>query len=230
MNLFDTTPYLATTTTTVAPRLVYAVDATNTTNADVVTDLARLGYLPEPVLDPTFGVAGGMWQAYRPGQVVTSDLKPGVADLIADFTRLPFEDDSFGSCVFDPPYRLAGTVTGEEEVDDRFGIRAGYTPARDVHALMMAGVTEMARVVRPNGYVIVKCQAQISSGHLVHQPYLVVRHAEELGLTLVDELHFMPPGGGRPQPAGRRQLHARRNFSTFLVLRKPPSATRASRR
>ena len=45
-------------------------------------------------------------------------------------------------------------------------------------------------------------------------------HAVELGSRLVDQLHLP---SYRPQPAGRRQIHARRNYSTLLVLRKDVS-------
>lgn len=45
-------------------------------------------------------------------------------------------------------------------------------------------------------------------------------HAVGLGSRLVDQLHLP---SYRPQPAGRRQVHARRNYSTLLVLQKDAS-------
>ena len=41
-------------------------------------------------------------------------------------------------------------------------------------------------------------------------------HARALGLELVDVLHVQ---GYRKQPPGRRQIHARRDYSTALVFR-----------
>jgi hypothetical protein len=47
------------------------------------------------------------------------------------------------------------------------------------------------------------------------QTDMVTRRAEDAGLTKVDALLFM---SHRPQPEGRSQQHARRNYSTLLVF------------
>jgi hypothetical protein len=44
-------------------------------NAEMIADVARLGYLPEPVLDMTHN-AGRFWRVYRPTLLVTNDLDP----------------------------------------------------------------------------------------------------------------------------------------------------------
>jgi hypothetical protein len=43
-------------------------------------------------------------------------------------------------------------------------------------------------------------------------------HAATVGLRLVDRFDLL--GHIRPQPPGRRQVHARSNYSTLLVFRK----------
>lgn len=186
-------------------------------NSQRVVDLAALGYLPEPVLDPTYGY-GGMWTDYRPGRLVTMDINPNRnVDIVGSYHALPFPDGAFGSALFDPPYRLAGTATNRGGIDDRFGIGTYRTPDQ-IHDDMRVGLTECARVVRRKGYVIVKCQDQVVSGRVVWQTRLMAEHGEALGLRWVDSLHLV---GGRAQPSGRRQKHARRNLSTFVVLGKP---------
>ncbi len=77
--------------------------------------------------------------------------------------------------------------------------------------------TEAHRVLTPGGYLLLKCQDQVCSGQVRWQTREFADHAEQLGMRLVDALHLL---GHRPQPAGRRQVHARRNYSTLLVLRK----------
>lgn len=196
---------------------ILAIDPSQTRNGQRVADLARLGYLPEPVLDPTYGL-GGMWTEYRPKVLIASDLDPTRGVAVADYRCLPWPGETFGSVLFDPPYRLAGTATNQGGMDDRYGIGA-YRSVEDVHGDMVTGMAECFRVTKRDGYVIVKCAAQVCGGRVRWQPEMMATAARDLfRARLVDELHLI---GGRAQPAGRSQQHARRNFSTFVVLARP---------
>lgn len=80
------------------------------------------------------------------------------------------------------------------------------------------GITECLRVLKPGGHLLLKCQDQVNGGKVRWQTIEFAGHAEQAGpAVLVDMLHML---GGRPQPEGRSQQHARRNMSTLLVLRK----------
>jgi hypothetical protein len=72
-------------------------------NADLIADCFELGYLHEDwlTLDPTYG-EGVFWRKRRPTNLVTSDIVPGKADMVADFTALPFADHTFQAVVYDP--------------------------------------------------------------------------------------------------------------------------------
>jgi hypothetical protein len=103
------------------------------------------------------------------------------------------------------------------DFDDRFGVEVP-TRWQDRHKLIGEGLDECARLTRK--YVLMKCQDQVSSGHVRWQTFEFVRRAEmDLGLHLEDMLHKL---GGREQPKDRRQVHARRNYSTLLVFKKTP--------
>lgn len=182
------------------------------TNGELIADVARLGYISEDsyTLDPTYGL-GNWWTHFRPHQLVTHDLKlDGV-----DFRRLPHQDETFDVVAYDPPYKLNGTPT--PEVDDRYGV-GEPTHWQDRLILMQVGLKECLRVVRRRGYVLAKCQDQVCSGRVVWQTAMMADAAFDYGAAAwVDHL-LMP--GGRPQPAGRRQVHAHRNYSSLLVFRK----------
>lgn len=182
------------------------------TNAELILALRDLGYLHADwlTLDPTWG-RGTFWKLWRPDRLITHDLEP---DGI-DFRDMAYPDDHFDAVVFDPPYKLNGKPT--EAVDARYGVAGAYQSVEDRHWMIKNGITECIRVLKPGGYLMVKAQDQVSGGKVRWQTIEFSRHAELWGAELVDMLHFE---SYRPQPEGRAQHHARRNYSSMLVCRK----------
>jgi hypothetical protein len=188
------------------------------TNAELIVGCRELGYLSDAgeVLDTTYGKAGGFWKRYRPLGLVTNDVLPGIAEHEHDVRALPPHwAGRFAAVVFDPPYKLNGTPSHPS--DDRYGVAVGATTAERLD-LIEAGLVACERVLAPRGHLLVKVQDQVVSGEVVWQTNTVTTTATDLGLRLVDAMHLR---SYRPQPAGRRQVHARRNYSTLLVFRKP---------
>lgn len=185
-------------------------------NADLIAAAARLGYLKRDwrTLDPTWG-EGTFWAKWRPSFLLRGDLNPRKCpdfDDPVDVRRLPFHEESFEAVVFDGPYKFNGTP--DAETDERYGV---HLPTRwqDRMDLLIDGTKECARVARI--MLLVKCQDQVVSGKKRWQTREVTEAAESMGFGLLDALHFE---GGRPQPEGRRQVHARQNFSTLLVFKR----------
>jgi tRNA G10 N-methylase Trm11 len=184
----------------------------------MIEDVARLGYLRSDwrTLDPTYG-RGVWWGRWRPDDLVIHDryTLDGV-----DFRRLPHEEGEFDAAAFDPPYVCVGgrQSTGLPDMHDRFGLTRAPASPDGVQEDINLGLCEMHRVVRAGGIVVVKCQDYVSSGQLQPGTHWTLTAAFTLGFTLVDRLEHV--AGVRPQPPGRRQVHARRNLSTLLVLRR----------
>jgi tRNA G10 N-methylase Trm11 len=189
------------------------------TNADLIADCARLGYLRDEwhTLDPTYG-RGTWWRKFQPAHLTTHDLK---IDGI-DFRALPEPDDHFDAVAFDPPYVSMGgrATTTLGDYQERYGADTAPLSPAGVQTLINEGLCELQRVVRPRGIVLVKCQDYVSSGKLWAGTHKTLAFALELGFEYVDRLEHIAPAP-RPQPPGRLQVHARRNLSTLLVLRRP---------
>jgi tRNA G10 N-methylase Trm11 len=190
-------------------------------NAELIADCALLGYVrnTDHVLDPTFG-RGVWWKLFRPYSLTTHNRnEDGV-----DFRNLPHDTGVFDVVAYDPPYVSVGgrESSGIKEMHGRYGMEDAPNSPAALQDLINEGLHEVHRVLKPRGVALVKCQDYISSGKLWLGTHRTLTYAlDELGFTCVDRLeHITSP---RPQPANRRQVHARRNLSTLFVLRKAKS-------
>lgn len=184
-------------------------------NAEAIHDAAELGYINGLVLDMTYG-KGRFWKLYRPDNAsfYTNDLdRSTTAHYNDDFTHLMWPNDKFDTVVFDPPYKLNGTG-GSHPSDAGYGVA---NKGKDRLGLIYLGLVEAIRVCAPNGHILVKCQDQVVSGQKVWTTFAIHRVCRANDLRLVDQLHVR---SYRPQPAGRRQVHARQDYSTLMVFQK----------
>lgn len=186
-------------------------------NADLIASVVELGYIREDdfVLDPTYG-KGLWWKYYRPQNLTTHDL----AIDGMDFRKLPRTyEKRFDVIAFDPPYVSKGgrATSGIPEFDARYGLELCPATPRDLQTLICDGMTELKRCLVPYGIMLVKCMNYISSGKYWPGRFYTEQHGLALGFDIVDEfVHIGHPG---PQPHGRRQKHARNNYSTLIIFR-----------
>lgn len=184
------------------------------TNGLMIVDCVRLGYLrPEWLtLDPTYG-RGVWWNDWQPDVLVKHDLYEldGV-----DFRFLPEPDATFDAVAYDPPYISAhGTQNLSGDRNDRYGQIGGPTTPATLQVMMHEGLTEMHRVVKPRGIVLAKCADYVNSG-LWAGSHFFLAHALGLGFTLKDRLYRI----GNEMPSRHKQVHARQNLSTLLILQR----------
>jgi hypothetical protein len=168
------------------------------------------------VLDATYGL-GNFWTDVRPAKLIAHDLDPLKGDGV-DCRALPEDDASVDVFVLDLPYVIQGgretsTIPG---MLDAYGLNDGPRSKRDLFANHHQAMREARRVLRPGGWLLVKCADAVSSGRRVWLRDFVVDIGRALGFTKYDELvHYSRTG---PQPNDdREQKHARRAHS-FLVI------------
>jgi ubiquinone/menaquinone biosynthesis C-methylase UbiE len=70
-------------------------------------------------------------------------------DMVADFTNLPFPDNTFACVVFDPPHIIAESITGS--MHKYYGVLSG-----DWQSMIRKGFEECFRVLRPEGTLVFK--------------------------------------------------------------------------
>jgi hypothetical protein len=184
-------------------------------NAHLIEDVAKLGYLEGHVLDATYGL-GTFWKRWQPEKLTTNDLYCE-AEHRYDFRSFPVEwKRAFDVTVFDPPYKLNGRP--DPKVDGRYGVDRAM-PWQDRYWLIIDGLLECRQVTKRDGFVLLKCQDQVCSGAVRWQTIDFTNAAKTFGMTLVDR--FDMTGKARKQPmTGRKQRHAHGRPSTLLVFQR----------
>jgi hypothetical protein len=204
-------------------------------NAEVFPQILAL-HVPEgsKVADVTWG-KGVFWKNVPEGvyTLLPSDLKTGV-----DCRSLPYEDSSIDCVVLDPPYmeglfrkskdHLAGAGTHNAFREHYSNGDACDEDAPKWHAAVLdlyfkAG-REAHRVLKDSGVLIVKCQDEVSANRQNLTHVEIINEYEKLGFYTKDLFVVMrqnKPGVSRL----KKQVHARKNHSYFLVFVKVPKGT-----
>lgn len=205
-------------------------------NAEVFPQVLAL-HVPEgsTVADVTWG-KGVFWKNVPEGKykLVATDLKTGV-----DCRNLPYENTSIDCVVLDPPYmeglfrrspdHLAGAGTHAAFRENYSNGDSAEEGSPKWHAAVLdlyfkAG-REARRVLRENGVLIVKCQDEVSANRQNLTHVEIINEYERLGLYTKDlfvVVRHNKPGVSRL----KKQVHARKNHSYFLVFVKLPEGAK----
>lgn len=200
------------------------------TNAEVFPLVLNL-HVPKGsiVADVTYG-KGIFWKQVPPGEYVVrpSDIQIGI-----DCRNLPYADESIDCVVLDPPY-MEGLYRREASHLAGAGTHAAFRETYSnglpttfeesspkwhdaVLQFYLQAAREAYRVLRKYGILIVKCQDEVSANmqRLTHVE--IINECEALGFYTKDLFIVV-----RPNKPGvsriKKQEHARKNHSYFLVL------------
>jgi len=183
------------------------------TNADLMPHIFEL-YVPEGsrVADVTYG-KGVFWHKIDPTKydLLASDLMTGV-----DFRNLPYGDRSLDVFVLDPPFMHDGK-TVHKSINARYQNGSALGRHESIARLYGSGILEAARVLRPKGIIIVKCQDEIESGKQRWSHVEIIQLLGLFGFELVDL--FVLVQDRTPMLQHKEQQHARKNHSYAVIGR-----------
>jgi hypothetical protein len=186
------------------------------TNADLFPLILKM-YLPGGrVADPTYG-KGVFWKQVdlAPYELLATDLATDGIDL----RSLPYDGQSLDGIVLDPPY-MPTEFTGVPEFSEAYGIKRSFGKAKwdkAVLDLYEDGMVEAARVLKPTGILIVKCQDMVCANRQVLVHCDLIEYGRKLDLECED-IFVLVQHNKRGHP--RQRLHALKNHSYFLVFRR----------
>lgn len=196
-------------------------------NAELFPKILEL-HVPDGavIADVTYGT-GVFWRNVQPGRYVlhATDISTGV-----DCRSLPYPDASIDCVVFDPPYmeglfrKSAGNLAGSgthasfrEKYSNGEPTEAGPKWHQAVLDLYVRGCNEAHRVLRREGVLVVKCQDEVSANKQNLTHIEIINHCEKKGFYAKDLFVVVRPN--RPGVSRiKRQVHARKNHSYFLIL------------
>lgn len=182
------------------------------------------------IADVTYGL-GSFWRDIPEGdyQLKPSDLKTGV-----DCRSLPYKKESIDCVVLDPPYmeglfrrdtgHLAGGGTHKAFRNAYSNGQAhnGEIKYHDaVLDLYFRAGEEAHRVLKPMGVFIVKCQDEVSANLQRFTHIEIINRYGEMGFYAKDLFVVMRQNAPCITRL-KKQEHARKNHSYFLVFKKDP--------
>jgi hypothetical protein len=198
-------------------------------NANVFPKILEL-HVPKGsvVADVTYGL-GAFWPKVPGGmyELKASDLKTGV-----DCRNLPYETESIDCVVLDPPYmeglfrkatgHMAGGGTHKAfrhaySNGEAYNGNAKYHDA--VLDLYFRAGEEAYRVLKSMGVLIVKCQDEVSANLQRLSHVEIINRYGEMGLYAKDLFVVMRQNAPCITRL-KKQKHARKNHSYFLVFTK----------
>lgn len=146
---------------------------------------------------------------------------------ITPFQRLPLEDNSMGSIVFDPPFVISpktckSIMENKEKsclIHKRF---ASFYPVSELYYNYYWWIKECYRTLKNNGLLIVKCMSTVSGGYQHNSEEFVFMSAMNMGFYCLDK--FILQSKARLISSGKykKQCHSRKYTSVFYVFQKNP--------
>lgn len=196
-------------------------------NEDVFPEILKL-HVPcgATVADVTWG-KGVFWKKVPEGMY---DLKATDLALGVDCTALPYENSSIDCVVLDPPYmeglfrrassHLAGRGTHaafRQHYSNGDVTSSGPKYHKAVTDLYFRAGQEAYRVLKREGVFIVKCQDEVSANQQWLTHVEIINKYESIGFYTKDL--FVTVRRNRPGISRlKKQVHARKNHSYFLVF------------
>lgn len=166
-------------------------------------------------LDPCYSV-GRFWNGL-PKPKLKFDLEPQTEDTEkSSCNSLPLENCSVKSIMFDPPFVIGQGKSTNGIMRKRF---SAFYKLQDLKDLYSSSLSEFLRILDKKGVVIFKCQDTVTGGKQFMTHVWVINEAEKLGY-LIEDLFILVRKKAIVDPKWKKQYHARKTHSYYIVLRK----------
>lgn len=144
---------------------------------------------------------------------------------IVPFQKIPMEDNSLGSIVFDPPFVISPkTCKSATEGKDKscliYKRFSSFYPVSELYYNYYWWIKEAYRTLKDNGIFIVKCMSTVSGGYQHNTEEFVFMTAMKMGFYCVDKFILNAKARLISSSKYKKQCHARKYTSVFYVFQK----------
>jgi len=192
------------------------IKTTSYEQTEILQDVIKL-YCPNGFdLDPTYS-KGNFYKNGIPIPKLKFDINPQTEDTkYGDCTKLPLDDMSINSIIFDPPF-IAGIQNKSDDgiIINRFG--SFKNVSKELWNMYHNALREFYRILKPNGVLVFKCQDTIDSCKQCLSHVEVINYAIRIGFYPKDLFVLL----ARSRLIGKyhhKQQHARKFHSYFIVF------------
>lgn len=169
-------------------------------------------------LDPTY--SKGNFYKSIPKPRICGDLDEECGVLPMDSRSTGLQDNSMGSIMFDPPFLATkGPSLGTTKGNLTVGRFKCYPDEKMLHQFYVDSLREFWRILKPNGFLIFKCQDKVSSGKQYFSHIYIHNWALLIGFYPKDLLIYIHPTriiSGKHS----NQQHVRKFHSYYFIFQK----------
>ena len=193
---------------------------------EIIYNIIKLHCTCDIELDPCYS-RGNFYKTGIKEPMYKFDINPSGKIKYGDCRKLPFQDNTFHTIMFDPPF-LATTgkslsIQNESNrINKRFGV---YSSEKELYSMYCDSMNEFHRLLNESGILIFKCQDKVSSGKQYWYHVDIINYARSIGFELKDLFILLAKNRivANWQIAG--QKNARKYHCYFLVFQKKRSFT-----
>ena len=196
------------------------ISSINYNEQEIIRDILYLHCNGQNIdCDPTYSI-GNFYKKGLPAPEHKFDKYPQLPDVKeATSDRLPLGLESVNVIMFDPPFVMSGE--GYENSKEGSGIISKrFTAFKDFNELKTMysrSLKEFARILKPNGIVIFKCQDVVNGGKQHFSHCWIMYEAMKYGFYPKDLFIYF---ARNRIDDGRKQQHARKYHSYYWVFEK----------
>lgn len=191
---------------------------------EVIPILLELHAIENPyILDCTYNT-GKMWKNLN-YNVHKMDINSNYeVDTVGDFTKMPFENDSFDVIVFDPPHLPANAASKNSSkiFEEKYGITNDIARKGDnVSNLFPLFLLEAKRVLNKEGIVLAKIADLVHNHKYQWQHVDFINEVTKLNMTACDLMIKCDPSAGNLKSNKWKNFkHLRKAHCYWIVVRK----------
>jgi len=155
------------------------------------------------------------------------DVYPQSEDVkqIVPFQKIPMDDNSLGSIVFDPPFVISpktckSALEGKDKSCLMFKRFSSFYPVSELYYNYYWWLKESYRTLKEDGILVVKCMSTVSGGYQHNSEEYVFMAAMSLGFYCVDKFILNAKARLISGAKYKKQCHSRKYTSVFYVFQK----------